>query len=176
MPPGDYVRAAKQTYSYFVEVPDGASRPRGWFDDPASIDHYYALLDSVDAGFTTEAGVNLGSVSDPRSILSFENIAEEFKMIDESTVPVVVTAYGGPDDRTDLATVLQVLDEHPERGLTSAQRRLLNGFTVSLRREQLSPGVVEQTTLAGETGAYRWIGEYDPACGVVFEQEGASIW
>ena len=171
LPPGEYTRATLQTLQQFVIIPETGTQPRGRFDAPASLDDYYAALDVAGVGEDMSR-----KVSEARSRLNFMVTANEFKMIDSTSIGAVVTAYGPPDVRDAVAAALAQLVDHPDVPLKTAQRQLLQRFTISLPPYRVTPEVVAQFNVPGSNGILQWIGEYDAERGAIVNTKEALVW
>ncbi len=99
-----------------------------------------------------------------RDSLNYPKVAEQFRMIDDDTVTLVVQDYPKPQNPEVLALIEQ-LKHDPSRG-----RRLLRAlqpYTVALFRgnvRRLPAGRIEP--LLGDA-VYVWHGRYDPVRGIV---------
>jgi len=174
IPSLEYGQRIRQTISYFMEIPQGSTQPRGSFDDPRSMEEYYTGLDSLGRD---PNGIS-AKVSEARGKLNFMKTAQLFHMIDDdNTVPVIVQ-YGSDEERREVARIMDRLRIQPTIPLTSRERRFLNRYTVSLPQYHIREGQVDYAEGVQGAGAWLWIGTYDDERGVVVAQvpKESSIW
>jgi CRISPR-associated endonuclease/helicase Cas3 len=114
-----------------------------------------------------------------RAALDYPRVAEDFQMIADETVPVVVTHYqiGGHADKAE--ALLDRLRQEPWRA--RLHLRALQPYLVALRRHQIEPIVARGSAeeIAEMPGLYRWRGQYDPAHGIDLASDpdaAASLW
>jgi len=120
-------------------------------DNPSVFDRYFHRL--WQDCETDELGIQ-----QLRKSLNYPRVAEEFRLIREDTVPVVVD-YGEPGPRDALETV------RTKGGASRGDWRKLQPYSVSLYPRDLRRylgGDVEEIA----RGIYRWRGEYDPKKGI----------
>ncbi len=128
-------------------------------DDPVSMTRYFTRFFQ-----TVDTDAKRIQPWRDRDSLNYPKVAEQFRMIDDDTVTLVVQDYPEPQNREVLALIEQLKHE-PGQG-----RRLLRElqpYTVALFRgnaRRLPPGRIEP--LVGDT-VYVWHGKYDPLRGIV---------
>lgn len=171
LPRGAYARATKATRSLFIEQRDrdvAAGRTPAGFNDPHSMERYYASLYSERLGPTTRTkGVE---INEYRDRLAFEETAKEFRLIEDTSVSVIVGWESDPE-LGELVDRLRVAGSFPSR----AERRRLSAATASApaRLFQTQPALFDRL----DSGVVLWHGEYDDQVGLVVDGGGeASIW
>lgn len=138
----------------------GALLGRGFADphDPALASEYFKqLFQSID---TDREGIQA-----MRRALNYPEVARRFRMIDDDTEPVAITAYGTDEERRQVRRLLQRL-----RGGAPESRALLRAlqpYVVSLRRREAEKyrraGLISEVT----AGLGEWMGDYDAIRGLV---------
>lgn len=126
--------------------------------DPALANEYFKqLFQSID---TDREGIQA-----MRSALNYPEVARRFRMIDDDTEPVAITAYGTDDERRQVRRLLERL-----RGGAPESRvllRALQPYLVSLRRREAErykrDGLIAEVT----PGLGEWMGDYDSVRGLV---------
>lgn len=171
-PKGRYTRATNTTRNLFVEQAARAAeqgREPNSFKDPASIeDYYHHLYAGRLTGVTDVTGAR---VNRHRKELEFEQTHKTFKMMEQTTVAVIVN--DGSDQ--ELRLLVDRMRTNDDYIIGRRDRRLLNRFTASAPQRQplRQPGLFEQLP----TGALLWAGEYDERVGLVLQAEsGVTIW
>lgn len=127
-------------------------------DDPALANEYFkGLFQSIDT--------DREMIQAMRGALDYPGVARRFRMVDDDTEPVVITAYGTDEERRDVRHVLDRLrDGAPESRLLL---RALQPYLVSLRRREAER--YRKSGLIAEVvpGLGEWMGGYDPVRGLV---------
>jgi CRISPR-associated endonuclease/helicase Cas3 len=144
---------------------DGKAAP----DDLAALDAYYRSLYSTTGVADCR---DAQEVQTCRKVLDYEGTADAFRMIDEDTVPVVITAYR---DRAHVEALLRQLAD-PERRNRQTFRSL-RPYQVALpRRLIVDPRIAAQCVrVLDGVELYRWEGRYDDALGVSESVSGMEM-
>jgi CRISPR-associated endonuclease/helicase Cas3 len=127
-------------------------------DDPeVSRAYFHRLFETVE----TDAE----GIQDLRARLNYPDVARRFRMIDDDTEPVAITAYGTGEERRHVQRLLERL-----RGGAPESRALLRAlqpYLVSLRRREAeryrSSGLISEVT----PGLGEWMGDYDMIRGLI---------
>lgn len=126
--------------------------------DPALVTEYFKrLFQSIDT--------DRERIQAMRRALNYPEVARRFRMIDDDTEPVAITAYGTDEERRRVRRLLERLREGaPE---SRALLRALQPYLVSLRRREAerhrSSGLISEVT----PGLGEWLGDYDGVRGLV---------
>lgn len=160
LPGGIYRRATDLTRDLF------ANRGRDLSDPNALAEYYVQLYSGVQVG-----GDRSVRVEDARRVWDFQAVRENFQMIDDDTVSVVVTGHGPQDDREALAVLLDRIRVEPGIVLWRAERQLLQRYSASISRFRAG----QRPEIERLAGVSVWGGEYDPDRGLVLDSVG-TIW
>ncbi len=167
LPAGSYARATALMRNLLNQLL-AAGQPLD-IDDPRLLEAYFAALYQSEC--LNALNHTSTTVEHARLRLAFDDVATQFRMIDQATVPVVITTYGSSDDQ---AALMQVVEQCGQGAppLSRRQRRLLQRYTVNLM-----PTLAGQQWLhqVGE-GVHTWLGRYDPAMGVVVGVSDSQVW
>ncbi|MFT4038434.1 MAG: CRISPR-associated helicase Cas3' [Thermomicrobiales bacterium] len=172
VPPGAYRTATDRTIGLLRGgAPD--------LDDPTIFTAYFASLFDL---------VNLDArkIQKLRRDFAYEQVAHEFRMIDDDATPVLVRYTGlGPDERAELLTaghapidhkaqLAELLDElaalaYRKGGFGAARGlwRRAQPYLVSLRTRELQAAQQAGVVRELEGGFWLWKGDYDPVCGPI---------
>lgn len=150
-PPGYYKTARDTARTALNMLPD--RRP----DDLDLVRRYFELLyDAVPA--------DAEAVQDSRRRLDFPTVAARFRLIEDEGIPVAVTSYGEPGERTRVRGWLDELRRGTARG--RELRRRLQPYVVSLRTRELDRQVRNGLVVEAVPGLGEWLGDYDLLRGV----------
>ncbi len=101
-----------------------------------------------------------------RSSFNYLEVARRFRLIDDDTEPVVITAYGTDDERRRVRGWVEQL--HAPGAQARRLLRVLQPYIVSLRRREAER--YRRRGLIGEPlpgGVSEWYGRYDPVRGLI---------
>lgn len=105
-------------------------------------------------------------VQEARRLLDYPIVAERFRMIDDDTLPVIVSYAPDAQKIVDLVARLRRAPAHA-RGII----RQLQPYMVDLRRHDIalakSQGLAHE--IAEMPGIFEWHGQYDPAQGILLD-------
>jgi CRISPR-associated endonuclease/helicase Cas3 len=176
--PSFYRSGVSATRLYF-----GPEQNRAAPDDLAALDAYYRDL----YGTTSVANSRrANAIQQCRQHLDYEGTADgpldpasdqrdsrlAFRMIDEDTVPVVITTYG---DHAAVDALLRALAD-PERRSRQTFRSLRPYIVALPRRLILDPGVAAQCVqVLDGVELFRWEGRYDEALGIAESVSGVEM-
>jgi len=123
-------------------------------DDPATVDKYFRkLLNTVKTDI---------DIQGPRERFNYPEVAQKYRLITESTVPVVVRYNEKANPLIE--SLRSVHPKDARRIIRKLQPYIVNVHEYQLRRMEAS--------LAEEIfpGLYLWLGKYDTARGLVWDQ------
>jgi len=120
--------------------------------DPGIFEEYFSRL-------WQDTNLDAHNISELRRSLDYPRVAENFRMIDDETVSVIVN-YGDPGPS-------QILSQVAHTGMVNrSDWRLLQQYCVALYRNQFqryqSQGLIDQIS----QGVYVWQGTYDERYGL----------
>lgn len=126
-------------------------------DDPQVVAGYFRRLYQ---GVDTDAE----RVQASRSALDYPKVAERFKMIDDDTVGVIVTAYGKDSDRQRVSKAIAEL----KAGTPDARRllRSVQPWMVPMYRNQVAEKERSGLLAPITPGLHEWLGRYDKVTGI----------
>lgn len=176
--PRFYRSAVSATRLYF-----GPETGKAAPDDLTALDAYYRDLYGTTA---VEDGRRAREIQQCRQVLDYQGTAEgredpasgqrmsqfAFRMIDEDTVPVVITTYG--DHRRVQALLNELAD--PDRRSRETFRSIRPYMVALPRRLITDPSVAAQCVcILDGVDLYRWDGRYDDALGVAEVLTGVEM-
>jgi CRISPR-associated endonuclease/helicase Cas3 len=151
LPPGVYKTATVTSRNLLA-------RPGFDFDKPEIYQEYFRLL--YQAVETDTKGIQA-----LRKTLNYPKVAEQFRMIDDDTVPVVVR-YRGRNGANDEIDRLLSYVQHQEGELPRWLMRRLQPYLVNVRIRLLAgyqkDGLLHELT----PGLWEWLGGYDTVRGL----------
>lgn len=152
MPPGEY-RAGADEARIMLE--------REGFDlhDPNVFREYFKKLYG-------DMSTDARGIQELRRLFDYPEVADRFRLIDGTTVPVIVS-YDGPDERRNKERE-QLIGRIRRTGLWSGDQRRLQPYAVSLfeREFERSRGVMEEIA----DGVHLWNGNYHGLRGIEVEE------
>jgi CRISPR-associated endonuclease/helicase Cas3 len=167
-PPGAYRTATNITERLLREgVPN--------LNDPGIFERFFGLLFPVQ-------DLDAKRIQPLRERLEFEQVAKEFRLIDDDTIPAIVPYRGmrGPEAEAaglDAANhertrrrILDDLEQIADRRDFGAIRRLVEQaqpYVVALRRRQANEAQAEGLLTELPGGLWKWEGGYDEVRGIV---------
>jgi CRISPR-associated endonuclease/helicase Cas3 len=135
-------------------------------DDPAVITTYFQRY----LGLLGDLGTDRNDVQKLRAELRYPDVAKAFRMIDDDTESIAITAYGTLDEQRRATGLLGVLRRDPGRGRVVL--RELQPYLVSVRRREAEEFTRQGLISPVQPGIGEWLGEYDPVRGIVAEAVG----
>lgn len=108
----------------------------------------------------------------------FATVAERFRMIDNDTVPVVITSIRARERSFRLIIPSNLLAEleGSEGSVRPDLWRELQQYSVNLFRNQLDPKLVRQIKVKAQPiELYEWYGQYDHQVGLVFQSNSEDF-
>ncbi|MGC3995383.1 MAG: CRISPR-associated helicase Cas3' [Propionicimonas sp.] len=160
IPGGIYQRATTITRDLF------ARRGRSLADPRALTEYYIQFYSGVAAGSERSR-----LVDEARPAWDFPTVRENFQMIDDKSISVVVTDYGPVGDREAVAALLNRLRTQPATVLWAAERQLLQRYSAAVSRFRAD----ERPEIESLAGVTVWGGDYHPDRGLVLDSVG-TIW
>lgn len=155
-PPGIYSTQTGIAKERFIERHSASS-----FDSPTDLAAYF---DEVYRRTDLERGAKAQQLNGYRATLDFPALAQNFRMITETSVDVVVQDHPDPDVRREIAVAIESLEAHPLDPLSRPVRRLLQRHSATVSRKDIA------LTVQMSHGIRVWSGAYDPARGVVSDR------
>lgn len=151
LPPGAYRTGTAITESLLGTDPDAIGNPQ------IAEEYFRRLYSHVDT--------DQEQIQRLRSRFEYEEVARRFRMIEDDTIPVVVTTYGSSRERSTVRSALDSLRER--RGNPRELMRRLQPYVVSLRRHQADRLMADGLVTAVTEGLAEWHGRYDPVRGLI---------
>lgn len=149
-PKGEYATATAKTETFLRERP-------GTIADPETMKAYTSeLYRFIETGSTQDAS-NRASIQKSRNKLAFKTVAEDFRMIDQDTVPVIVEGYA----REKAPGIIATWHDRP-----GGWFRRIGPFTVSVYRHELKRLERDGHVRPHESGAWLYSGHYDDTFGL----------
>jgi CRISPR-associated endonuclease/helicase Cas3 len=128
-------------------------------DDPAAIRQYFTSL------YKTE-DTDRRRIQELRKALDYPKTAQEFRLIDDNTISVIVP-YGDGEGRRRVEETWQALESRA--GNLRKLLRLLQPYSVALYQHQakqyVAKGWIQPSAVLPDVGL--WLGEYHPVRGLV---------
>lgn len=122
--------------------------------------YWRALFGSTETGALGESG-DRAAIQKARLALAFRDVADQFRMIDDATTPVLAATY----PFADVAALLPLwTHQAPRAWMRAIQPYVVNLFDHDIRRLS-SAGLLDQH----ESGVLVFTGSYDPTLGVDVE-------
>lgn len=137
----------------------------------ASFDSVTALADYFDDVYRSTEPQRLAresTLSRYRSELNYPELARDFRMIQESSVDVVVIDHPEPAIQATIARAVDELESRPLEPLSRAARRLFQRHSAAINRKDIG------LTTELPQGVRLWSGGYDPNRGVVTDH--SVVW
>lgn len=159
-PPGVYAVQTGIAQDRFVNRVNPAS-----FDSVAALANYF---DDVYRSTELQRLARETTLSRYRSELNYPELARDFRMIQESSVDVVVIDHPDPAIQATIARVIDELESRPLEPLSRAARRLLQRHSAAINRKDIG------LTTELPQGVRLWSGAYDPNRGVVTDH--SVVW
>ncbi len=100
--------------------------------------------------------------------LDFPEVERAFRMIEEETVPVVITTQRVPALAGNPAERLLAKLPYAQGGARGLMRQL-QPYIVGLRPQQIRQAQQDHLVEEVIPGLYHWLGEYDPTSGILFD-------
>lgn len=151
MPPGEYRNATDTAHSILAE--------QQWdLNQPAVFQTYFQrLYQSIDSSMGE-------SIQKSRQSLEFASVAEQFKLIKDDSVSLIVRYTAGEH----IKIVDQLLSElNTQWGSTKAILRRLQPYMVNVRRFYISEYQRQGLIRELMPGLYEWLGQYDNLTGLI---------
>ena len=146
LPPGVYKVAAQLGESLLQQ---GVN-----LDEPATFERYFGEL------YRTLVERDARGIQALRERFNYSEVAERFRMIADSTVPVVIRSYLSEKAQ-------QVL----KREITRGTMRILQPSLVTIYEREVASYEREGLIAPIADGLWEWIGTYDPNLGIIEERE-----
>ena len=152
-PPGDYAKAMKKSR----DTLQGEGFQESQLHEPEIFQQYFRSLYPLTAN--TKGELDGKGIQDLRQSWSFREVGENFRLIEENTVPVVIVY------NTEVRALLKAI-EH--RGLWASDRAKLQPYMVNLPHYVFQKA---ETTAEVKPGLnlWAWTGEYNPIRGIPYE-------
>lgn len=139
------------------------ARPEINLHDPATYLRYFRrYYDKIDP--------DAKKVQQSRQLLDYPKVAADFRMIDDDTVPVVVTSYHGLHGNEQHANMAQetLAQLRAEPWKARLHLRALQPYIVALRTREIARAVAHGAAeeVMEVPGLYHWLGRYDHVRGI----------
>ena len=149
-PAGSYRAATEITASMRNESPLDP-------DDLATVAEYFRrLYQNVDT--------DSRKVQQSRRKLNYPQVAHDFRMIDDDTVPVIIGNYGTAEERQSVSDAIAALRDQTHDGRRLLRR--LQPWQVQIYRRQAAELEAKSLLMPVMPGLYEWWGPYDPITGI----------
>ena len=126
-------------------------------DDPSVAVEYFQRLFQL-------ADTDSKAVQTCRQAMDYPEVDRRFRMIDDSTVGAVITAYGSATERQRIMEMIKSIQE----GSSDARAlyRAIQPWIVQVYQSQVSTLVQAGLMAEIRTGLYQWMGDYHPLTGI----------
>lgn len=152
-PPGVYTAQTVIARDRFVSRRNDYS-----FDSAADLASYF---DDVYRSTEPQRRQREKTLTRYRQTLSFPELAKNFRMIEETSIDVVVTDHPDPAVRASIRAAIDWLEASPLEPIPQQTRRLLQRHSATISRNDVG------LTTELPQGVRLWCGTYDPQRGVV---------
>lgn len=121
------------------------------------LEYFRCFYQMVDKGDKT--------IQEIRKNFDYPKVAERFKMIEDSTIPVIVDYRGLSGEKGMIDGILEGWGYKSPRALL----RLLQPFMVNIYQKQVANFIREGLMKEIHPGLFRWLGSYNKKRGIIFE-------